>query len=552
MRGEAPQESIGTVNLDLLRPSPTNPRKTFDEQSLEELANSIREYGLLQPIVCRPIGDGARIEGGKWVNLDHFEIVAGERRYRALKRLGSASARIIVRNLTDREALEVQVVENEQREGVSILERVAAYQNLISAGASVEEVAQKIGKSPSTIRGILRLNRLPAELVDHVTSGSIPQSTAELVCRVPGDQLRRRVAWCVLSGGDWAASDGGDLDFAGVGKRILSYRATKEIIQSNCMVELKSAPFSRKSINLIPGAGSCDACTKRAGNDPDATADGVRADVCMDPDCYQRKVRAVNEKTKRKDPAVPVEPERNPEESASPSPKTNTFENMVSRKAEHDLIRQAGVAGMQIFEEVSLGGADACEAFRTVVLAIASNLHPDRLGVLCSVRGVLGAGVTNRLENLRRHAAKLDDQDLAALATQCLIAEHGPPIPEVTSPLWEMISSAIGLDYKQIAAEARGKILKAFKAASPTHAKGQGNAEQIPLGNLAAEIITVEEEELLEASGLCTIGDLLKRAGSAKGPVAQSPYSILRGIVGLRPDVVNAIGDALVDANLIG
>ena len=135
-----PKTGAGVVRLPLasIRPNPRQPRKRFAEESLKELADSIREKGLLQPLLVRPQGDG-------------YELVAGERRYRAALMAGLQEVPAVVKDLTDREALELALVENLQREDLSPVEEARGYQALLEMGLTQEEVARRVGKARSTV-----------------------------------------------------------------------------------------------------------------------------------------------------------------------------------------------------------------------------------------------------------------------------------------------------------------------------------------------------------------------------------------------------------------
>lgn len=145
-----PKTGAGVVRLPLasIRPNPRQPRKRFAEESLKELADSIREKGLLQPLLVRPQGDG-------------YELVAGERRYRAALMAGLQEVPAVVKDLTDREALELALVENLQREDLSPVEEARGYQALLEMGLTQEEVARRVGKARSTVANALRLLQLP-------------------------------------------------------------------------------------------------------------------------------------------------------------------------------------------------------------------------------------------------------------------------------------------------------------------------------------------------------------------------------------------------------
>ena len=139
--------------LASIRPNPRQPRKRFAEESLKELADSIREKGLLQPLLVRPQGDG-------------YELVAGERRYRAALMAGLQEVPAVVKDLTDREALELALVENLQREDLSPVEEARGYQALLEMGLTQEEVARRVGKARSTVANALRLLQLPPEALE--------------------------------------------------------------------------------------------------------------------------------------------------------------------------------------------------------------------------------------------------------------------------------------------------------------------------------------------------------------------------------------------------
>lgn len=311
VRAPAPVDPLrqmsGTVALDRIRPSPLNPRKSFPEESIAGLAASIEEIGLQQPLIVRPVPLTADFAGGQWVGLDHYELVDGERRYRALALLSEKTRAplqvpVSVRWLTDDQVLTAAIVANDQREDVRPSEQAAGYARL-AEGRTAEAVAALVGKSVGFVRGLLRLARLPAWALAAVDAGILSRATAELVARVPGDESRKKAAGCVLLGcespreldGEWnendtwevaAANESGSL----IPDEVLSYRDTRRLIAAHFQKELKTAPFSRKSLNLLVSAGSCDTCPKRAGNDPEAKAEGVRADICLDPDCYREKV----------------------------------------------------------------------------------------------------------------------------------------------------------------------------------------------------------------------------------------------------------------------
>jgi ParB family chromosome partitioning protein len=170
--GEMP---VRELEVDEIRPNPFQPRRQFPDGALDELEASIRENGLLQPLVVRPAGPG-------------FELVAGERRWRALKRLGWERAPTIVRPLSDEQMLVVALVENLQREDLGPLEEAVGYQQLIDGfGLTQKEVARRVGRDRSTIANSLRLLSLPAAVRDLVSAGELTAGHARAILSVDGE-----------------------------------------------------------------------------------------------------------------------------------------------------------------------------------------------------------------------------------------------------------------------------------------------------------------------------------------------------------------------------
>ena len=147
-----PEGEHRVVAVEQVRPSPLNPRHTFHENDLEELANSLREKGLVQPLIVRPV---------QGLPSD-YEIVAGERRWRAAQKAGLLRIPVIVRDLSDREVLELAIIENVQRADLNALEEALGYQELVKRyNYTQEDLAQTIGKSRSHLANTLRLLKLP-------------------------------------------------------------------------------------------------------------------------------------------------------------------------------------------------------------------------------------------------------------------------------------------------------------------------------------------------------------------------------------------------------
>ena len=173
------------VPTAFLRPNPRNPRRTFAEADLEDLSNSIRERGIFQPILVRVIAGEA----------DHYEIIAGERRWRAAQRAGLHEVPVLVREVTDREALEIAIVENVQRADLNPMEEAAGYEQLMTDFSYTQaDLAQVIGKSRSHVANTLRLMRLPEAVKDDVVAGRLSAGHARAVLTAPDPEaLARRI-----------------------------------------------------------------------------------------------------------------------------------------------------------------------------------------------------------------------------------------------------------------------------------------------------------------------------------------------------------------------
>jgi ParB family chromosome partitioning protein len=175
VKGEpAAKKDTRTLPVAFLQPGKYQPRKTFDEEPLASLAASIKEVGVVSPILVRPIGP------------DRYEIVAGERRWRAAQIAKLHDVPVVVREMGDREALEIAIVENVQRADLNAIEEAAAYQELIEKfGRTQEEVAKEVGKSRPHVANTIRLLRLPASVQDMVRDGRLTAGHARTLLGVP-------------------------------------------------------------------------------------------------------------------------------------------------------------------------------------------------------------------------------------------------------------------------------------------------------------------------------------------------------------------------------
>jgi len=175
----------GKVPIELIGPNPRNPRRTFAEEELADLAQSIREHGIVQPVVVRP----APGQPGR------YEIIAGERRWRAAQRAGVTEIPVIKRDVDDRVALEIAIIENVQRADLNPVEEALGYQQLMEDhGYTQADLGQVIGKSRSHVANTLRLLKLPSEIHEMLVSGALSAGHARtLVTAADPAALAKRI-----------------------------------------------------------------------------------------------------------------------------------------------------------------------------------------------------------------------------------------------------------------------------------------------------------------------------------------------------------------------
>ena len=166
---EQPAAGVQRVSLDRIRPCSFQPRKDFAEEALRELADSIKEKGIVQPLIVRQNGE-------------HYELIAGERRWRAAQIVGLTELPIIIREATDRDVLELALIENLQRENLNPIEEALGYGELVSRfQLTQEEVATKVGKSRAVVANALRLLKLSPDIQSHVREGRLSVGHAKVI-----------------------------------------------------------------------------------------------------------------------------------------------------------------------------------------------------------------------------------------------------------------------------------------------------------------------------------------------------------------------------------
>ncbi len=183
------ENKVTAIKISEIEPDGDQPRKNFDEKAIEELAESVRTHGVLQPIMVRPAANG------------RYTIVAGERRWRAARIAGLEEIPVIIREMSEKEAAEIALVENLQRENLNPIEEARGYKNLIeNFGLSQDDVAQRVGKSRPAVTNTLRLLLLEEDIVGYVEEGRISAGHARALLSVEEGIPRRQAVDGILQG----------------------------------------------------------------------------------------------------------------------------------------------------------------------------------------------------------------------------------------------------------------------------------------------------------------------------------------------------------------
>lgn len=260
------------IPMESLEDSTTNPRKRIDEAKLQELAGSIREKGIYSPLLVRPL-EGKR-----------FQVVFGRRRYLAAHIAGEKAAPCRIREMSDSEVLEAQIVENGQRQDIHPLEEGSAYKALLELPDhkhTPATIAAKTGKSEAYVTGRLRFTELVPEIQTAFLEDQISIAHALLIAKLPASQ--QTAAYTAAFRQVWTGE--------GHKPVLMPAKELEAWIQQNILMELSGAPFSKDDETLLPQAGNCTHCPKRTGFHKLLFAE-VRKDSCTDPQCFQAKLDA--------------------------------------------------------------------------------------------------------------------------------------------------------------------------------------------------------------------------------------------------------------------
>ncbi len=273
--------NIQFIALARLVASPTQPRKNFSEDALAELAASIKEIGVIQPLNVRR--QPGIFDQGAQAEAELYEIIFGERRFRGSLLAGLEDAPCIIREWNDREVVEAQLIENLQRQDLDPIEESESYHQTLELlepdgqkTYSVESLAKKIGREANYIYRRLKFRQLPKEARDALLGRIIGTEIASIIARIPSENHRAEATSKIIRP-----------EFQ---EGQLSLRQAREMIQRDFMRELRRAPFDQADATLFPSMGACTTCQYRTGNSPALFGDVQRGDVCTFPSCYRAKV----------------------------------------------------------------------------------------------------------------------------------------------------------------------------------------------------------------------------------------------------------------------
>jgi ParB family transcriptional regulator, chromosome partitioning protein len=257
--------------------SPLNHRKrTWGD--MEDMIASVRSKGVLQPILARPVTG---------IGENMLEIVFGHRRVRAAREAGLEAVPAVIRELSDFEVVEAQVIENLQRADVHPLEEAEGYEQLLASkehAYTVDDIAAKVGKSKAYVYGRMKLLALCPAARKAFYDGKLNASVALLLARIPVPELQEKAIAAVLNGGEWDHETGE--------RGVMSFRDAQAFVIEEYTLRLAEAPFKKDDAELLPAAGPCTTCPKRTGAQPELFADVKSADVCTDPTCFAEKKKA--------------------------------------------------------------------------------------------------------------------------------------------------------------------------------------------------------------------------------------------------------------------
>jgi len=271
-------------------------RDVTKEELDPEMVESVRIHGVIEPLIVRPLACVENERLRKAAGRASHVLVAGERRWLSAQTVGREKVQVVIRKLNDREALELQAIENLQRKDLKDIEEAQQFRRLLDCGSKADEVALRIGKSRAHIYNCLKLLDLPKETQDALTQGKLDRAIALLIARIAHPAAQKEATRQILAGRVVYNHQTGRNENV-----TLTFREAKRFIVENFMLQLSNAPFDLQQADLVEGVPSCVQCPKRAGNIKDLFPDVStknRNDVCTDPKCFTAKKEAVWQRVK--------------------------------------------------------------------------------------------------------------------------------------------------------------------------------------------------------------------------------------------------------------
>lgn len=270
-----PEGALLVARAPLAHFGPSLTNRKHRPEHIKNLGASIKQHDVIQPITARP-WPASRLQPDGVL----YEIVVGEGRWLGSADAGKTDIPFFWRDISDKEAVELQLIENLQRDDITAIEEAEGYRRLIDEhGHTADTIAAEVGKSRSSIYNKLKLLDLCPVARRFLESGDLDASTALLVARIPVADLQVKAAKKIAEG--YHHND-----------EPLSYRQASEMLQREFMLRLDEAPFSRADAALVSSAGRCHDCPKRTGNQADIFTDVKSPDICTDPSCYEAKKAA--------------------------------------------------------------------------------------------------------------------------------------------------------------------------------------------------------------------------------------------------------------------
>ncbi|MBK7979317.1 MAG: ParB/RepB/Spo0J family partition protein [Ignavibacteriae bacterium] len=254
------KESFKILPVEDIIPSRTNPRKEFNQLKLNELAESIKSNGVIQPVIVRKNGEPK----------NKYELVSGERRLKASRLAGLEEIPAIIKDLTDEQVWEIQIIENLQRVDIHPLHEAEGFKRVIDSGKYTKELlAAKVGKSRSYISQRIKLNDLTVEAKNKFYEGKILLGHALIIAKLQEKDQKEVLSWRITN---------------------TSVEELENTVKQRFLSRIADAPFNPEDQGLAPEMGKCSACYMRSGFDPSLFPELKEDDYCTFRKCYDEKI----------------------------------------------------------------------------------------------------------------------------------------------------------------------------------------------------------------------------------------------------------------------